>query len=148
MKATVFLTALCICAGLIGGQIVQAHPRTGTSRQLTRKTGEAAYVTFSVSDVLSSPAEAQGRLIRVTAEVVSVDASRQLIRLYDARTRQMLAVSIAGLPRISRHSLINNPVMSVSVFGRAELRDGRVVIDAHKVVALVAEPLAQSAISE
>lgn len=147
MKATVFLATLCVCAGMIGGQIVQAHPRTG-SQQIIRKTGEADYVTYSINDVISFPADAQGKLIRVTAEVVSVDAGRQLIRLYDLRTRQMLAVSIAGLPRTSRHSLINNPVMRASVLGRAELRDGHMIIDAHKVVALVAEPLAQSAISE
>lgn len=151
MKAKVFFALVCVCAALLGGQPVQGQPhsnRSGQHNQAARKAAESDYVTFDLSDVTSSPADYQGRLVRVAAEVISIDAGRQLIRLYDGRARKMLVVSIAGLPRASRRSLFNDPVMHASVFGRAGLHDGQLIIEAHKVVALVAEPLAQHVVSE
>lgn len=151
MKAKIFFASVCLCAALLGGQTVQGQShstRSERNSQVARKAAESDYVAFDLSDVTGSPADYQGRLVRVAAEVISVDASRQLIRLYDAHARKMLVVSIAGLPRASRRSLFNDPVMRASVFGRAGLRDGRLIIEAHKVVALVAEPLAQHVVSE
>jgi hypothetical protein len=149
MKAKVFFVSACVCLSLLSSAEGRTHSvSSDSSGQAARKTAEADYVTFDLSDFTSAAEDCRGRLVKVTAEVVSVDASRQLIRLYDARARKMLDVSIAGLPKASRRSLLHEPVMRASILGRVELRNSHLMIDAHKVIALVAEPLAQSVVSE
>lgn len=151
MKAASFLMFLFLCLSAASVPSVQAASltsRSGTDKQNVSKPVESDYVTFTLSDFTDQIADCQERLVRVTAEVISVDFSRQLIRLYDARARKMLEVSIAGLPRASRRSLLNDPVMRAEVFGKAVMRNGRLMVNAHKIIALVAAPLAQNTIAE
>ena len=88
---------------------------------------------------LRHPESCQGRLVEVTAEVVSVNADSKALHLFDARSKTLIVVSLSQLKSEERRALILNPVHRLSVSGRAEMRDGRLVIDAHSVDAHVSD---------
>jgi len=81
----------------------------------------------------------QGRLVAVSGSVVAVNADRKSIQIFDTNTKALLEVSILKLTKAQRNALILNPVRKVSVYGKTEVRNGRLSINAHKVVAQVDE---------
>ena len=85
----------------------------------------------------------EGRLIAVTAEVCAVNADGRSIQLFDPQSKALIDVTLTQLKRVERRALMLNPVRRVSVYGRAEMRNGRLIIDAHQVVALAGEDSTQ-----
>ena len=81
----------------------------------------------------------QGRLVAVSGSVVAVNADRKSIQIFDTNTKALLEVSLLKLTKTQRNALILNPVRKVSVYGKTEVRNGKLSIDAHKVVAQVDE---------
>jgi hypothetical protein len=81
----------------------------------------------------------QGRLVAVSGSVVAVNANRKSIQIFDTNTKALLEVSLLKLTKAQRNALILNPVRRVSVYGKTEVRNGKLSIDAHKVVAQVDE---------
>jgi len=77
----------------------------------------------------------QGRLVAVSGSVVAVNADRKSIQIFDTNTKALLEVSLLKLTKAQRNALILNPVRKVSVYGKTEVRNGKLAIDAHKVVA-------------
>jgi hypothetical protein len=86
----------------------------------------------------------QGRLVAVTADVCAVNADGKSIQLFDPQSKALIDVTLTQLKRIERRALMLNPVRRVSVYGRAEMRNGRLIIDAHQVVALAGEDSTQA----
>jgi hypothetical protein len=91
------------------------------------------------ADDLRHPESCQGRLVEVTAEVVSVNADAKNLHLFDAQSKTLIVVSLIQLKSKERRALILTPVHRLSVYGRAEMREGRLVIDAHNVDAHVSD---------
>ena len=81
----------------------------------------------------------QGRLVAVSGSVVAVNADRKSIQIFDTNTKALLEVSLLKLTKAQRNALILNPVRRVSVYGKTEVKNGKLSIDAHKVVAQVDE---------
>jgi hypothetical protein len=82
---------------------------------------------------LRHPASYQGQLVEVTAEVVSISADTKALHLFDAQSKALIVVSLAQLKSEQRRALILSPIHRLSVCGRAEIRDGRLEIDAHTI---------------
>jgi hypothetical protein len=82
---------------------------------------------------LRHPESYTGQLVQVTAEVVSISADSKDLHLFDAQSKALIVVSLAQLNTEERRALILNPIHRLSVCGRAEMRNGRLVIDAHTV---------------
>jgi hypothetical protein len=81
----------------------------------------------------------QGRLVAVSGSVVAVNADRKSIQIFDTTSKALIEVSLLKLTKAQRNALILNPVRRVSVYGKTEVRNGKLSIDAHKVVAQVDE---------
>ena len=81
----------------------------------------------------------QGRLVAVSGSVVAVNADRKSIQLFDTTSKALIEVTLLKLTKAQRNALILNPVRRVSVYGKTEVRNGKLSIDAHKVVAQVDE---------
>jgi hypothetical protein len=88
---------------------------------------------------LRHPESYTGQLVQVTAEVVSISADAKALHLFDAQSKALIVVSLTQLKSEERRGLILNPIHRLSVCGRAEMRDGRLVIDAHTVDAHVSD---------
>jgi hypothetical protein len=82
---------------------------------------------------LRHPESYKGQLVQVTAEVVSISADSKDLHLFDAQSRALFVVSLTQLKAEERRALILNPIHRLTVCGRAEMHDGRMVIDAHTV---------------
>jgi hypothetical protein len=82
---------------------------------------------------LRHPESYAGQLVEVTAEVVSISADAKALHLFDAQSKALIVVSLTQLKIQDRRALILSPIHRLSVCGRAEMRDGRVVIDADTV---------------
>jgi hypothetical protein len=76
----------------------------------------------------------EGRLVTVTAEVLAINADGKSIRLFDAESKALIDVKLTQLNKAQRRSLMLNPVRRISVYGRATVKDGRLIIDAHRAV--------------
>jgi len=79
------------------------------------------------------PEACQGRLVEVTAEVVSVSVDSKTLHLYDAQSKALIGVSLSKLTIEERRALILNPVHRISVYGRVDVKNGRLVIEADRV---------------
>jgi len=96
--------------------------------------GHDGYEVLETRD-FRQPEACEGRLVEVTAEVVSVSVDAKTLRLYDAQSKALIGVSLTQLLMEERRALILNPVNRLSVYGRAEVKNGRLMIDAHRVEA-------------
>jgi hypothetical protein len=106
------------------------------------QSAKSDYARIELKEFVSRPAEYQGRRVLVTADVVSIGADFQSLDIFDARSKSLVAVSIAQLPKSQRQMLINGPVTRITVWGRIETCKGRVLLKADKVSAIVPETLA------
>lgn len=100
------------------------------------------YARIELKDFVTRPADHQGRRVLVTADVVSIGADYQSLNVFDTGSKSLVLVSIAQLPKSQRQLLINGPVTRITVWGKIKIRNGRVVIKADKVSAIVPETLA------
>jgi hypothetical protein len=96
--------------------------------------GNDVYEVLEARD-FRQPEAYQGRLVEVTAEVVSISVDSKTLRLYDAQSKALIGVSLSKLTAAERRAVILNPVHRLSVFGRAEVKNGRLMIEADKVKA-------------
>jgi len=96
--------------------------------------GNHSYEVLETRD-FRQPEAYQGRLVEVTAEVISVSVDTTTLRLYDAQSKALIGVSLAKLTTEERQVLILNPVHRLSVYGRANIKNGRLMIEADRVEA-------------
>lgn len=92
------------------------------------------YVQVAAATLLKRPADFRGQRVTLTAEVVSINARRRGLDLYDAQSRATIGVSIADLPKTQRRQLVAEPVRHVAVYGLVELQNGRPVLRAEQVL--------------
>jgi hypothetical protein len=95
------------------------------------------YIQLDAAELLQRAGELEGRRVTLTAEIVSLNARRQTIDLYDEASHKMLAVSIAQLSRSQRKVLMNEPVNRVTVYGRVERRNGQLLLEAEQLMPVV-----------
>lgn len=122
---------VCLLGAPAFGQTVadaaQREARPAPSKQVN-------YVQVEAAQLLQRPATYRGRRVALTAEVVSVNARRRSLDLYDQRTRALIGVSLRELPKTQRRQLVAEPVYHVTVYGLAEMQDGRMVLRAEQVM--------------
>lgn len=92
------------------------------------------YQPIDTTDFANRAASYQGQLVSVTGQVCAVNADGKSVRLFDANSKALIDVSISHLQRSQRRALILNAVRRVSVYGKAEVINGKLSIDAHRVV--------------
>ena len=120
-----------------------AAPALGSAAGARSEPAQPNYQRVDLTDFVTHPDAYQGHLVAVTAEVVSVNANSQALKLYDAGSKALIRVSLAQLKKAQRRALIHDPVRKVSVYGRVWLKGGRLVIDAHRVKAYPTELVAR-----
>ncbi|MBI1763688.1 MAG: hypothetical protein HYR56_19860 [Acidobacteria bacterium] len=125
------LVLVCALAVLAFGQTVAGDAggaaRSGQSKQVN-------YVQVEAAQLLQRPAAYRGRRVVLTAEVVSVNARRAALAVYDARTHALIGVSLTELSKTQRRQLIAEPVYHVTIYGLAEMQEGRLVLKAEQVM--------------
>lgn len=135
---------ICVIASVsvVQGQTIKNNfHRAQTVKPAT--TAPSDYQPLALEDCASAPDEYQGKLVTVTAEVISVDAKYQGINLFDTNTKTLMGVSLIRLPKAQRRSVVLEPVHRVSVYGSVATKAGRCVIEAHKVVPIAVDTAAQ-----
>src|SRR5262249_17909887 len=97
-------------------------------------TANGRYERIDTADLLNRADTYQGRLVAVSGKVCAVNADRKTIQIFEAQSKTLIDVQLKQLKKSQRSALIFSPVRNVSVYGRAESKDGRLVIEAHQVV--------------
>jgi hypothetical protein len=97
-------------------------------------TASVEYQPIDTTDFVNRAATYQGQLVAVTGEVCAVNADGKSVRLFDANSKALIDVSISHLQRSQRRALMLRPVHRVSVYGKAQVQNGKLSIDAHRVV--------------
>jgi hypothetical protein len=134
-----FTTVVCLFVLALG-----AYAQTGATAQnpttvdSTRPESlSSTYYQTDVAELLQRATELEGRRVTLTAEVISLNARRQTIELFDEAARKFIAVSIANLSRSQRKVLLNEPVNRVTVFGKIERRHGQLLLEAEQLMPVV-----------
>jgi len=96
-----------------------------------------SYESIDTTDFANRAASYQGRLVEVSGAVVAINADGKSIQIFDANTKALIEVSLLNLKKAQRNSLMMSPVRKISVHGKTEVRNGKLSIDAHKVVAQI-----------
>jgi hypothetical protein len=122
---------VCLLDAAAFGQTV-AEPAQRAARQEQPK--QINYVQVGAAQLLQRPTTYHGRRVALTAEVVSVNARRRSLDLYDQHTRALIGVSLADLPKAQRRQLAAEPIYHVTVYGLAEMQNGRMVLRAEQVM--------------
>ncbi|MGE0886969.1 MAG: hypothetical protein AB7P14_25895 [Blastocatellales bacterium] len=99
-------------------------------------TANNGYAQIDLKEVASRSAELEGRRVAIIADVVSVGADQRTLDIFDSRSKTLASVSLTQLSKSQRQTLISEPVYKVSVFGRVEMKNGRLVIKADQVMPL------------
>jgi hypothetical protein len=94
----------------------------------------AAYGPIDTTNFANRAADYEGRLVAVSGKVCAVSADGKSVRLFDAKSKALIDVYIGHLQRDQRRLVLENPVLQLSVYGKAEVMNGKLVVDAHKVV--------------
>ena len=92
-----------------------------------------AYEPIDTTNFANRADTYQGRLVAVSGAVVAVNADGKSIQLFDTNTKALIEVRLLKLKKAQRNALMLNPVRNVSVYGKTEVRNGKLSIDAHKV---------------
>lgn len=90
--------------------------------------------TVSFSDFRTKPDVFGGRLVEVNARVIAISADSKSMELFDSESKAFVRVRLNNMTATERKNLIKGDVRYVSVVGRAIMLNGRVIIDAQKVV--------------
>jgi hypothetical protein len=93
-----------------------------------------AYEPIDTTNFANRVDSYQGRLVAVSGAVVAINADRKSIQIFDTHTKALIEVRLLTLTKAQRNSLMLNGVRKVSVYGKTEVRNGKLSIDAHKVV--------------
>jgi len=101
-----------------------------------------AYEPIDTTNFANRADAYDGRLVAISGSVVAVKADGKSIQIFDANTKALIDVRLLKLTKAQRNALILHPVRKVSVYGKTEVRNGLLSIDAHKVVAQVDESIA------
>jgi hypothetical protein len=105
--------------------------------------GQGRYQHLEFADFVKQPETFEGRMVEVTAKVVAINANGQSLRLFDSQSMTLINVSLSRLQEAQRRALLVQPVLKLTVYGRAEVLNGRLAIDAVRVE----EHLADTAVS-
>jgi hypothetical protein len=93
-----------------------------------------AYQPIDTTNFANRADSYQGRLVAVSGAVVAINADRKSIEIFDSNTKALIEVRLLTLTKAQRNALMLNAVRKVSVYGKTEVRKGKLSIDAHKVV--------------
>jgi len=93
-----------------------------------------AYEPIDTTNFANRVDSYQGRLVAVSGAVVAINADRKSIQIFDTHTKALIEVRLLTLTKAQRNALMLNGVRKVSVYGKTEVRNGKLSIDAHKVV--------------
>jgi len=93
-----------------------------------------AYEPIDTTNFANRADSYQGRLVAVSGAVVAINADRKSIQIFDTHTKALIEVRLLTLTKTQRNALMLNGVRKVSVYGKTEVRNGKLSIDAHKVV--------------
>ncbi|MDX2041175.1 MAG: hypothetical protein SF097_07995 [Acidobacteriota bacterium] len=108
------------------------------------KAADNGYAPVELKNVVGQCSELEGRRVAVTAEIVSVSADVRSMSVFDNSSKTIVSVSLDQLSKSQRQSLINQPVLRVSVFGRVEVKNNRAVIKADQVMPLATTLVAKN----
>ena len=100
-----------------------------------------AYEPIDTTNFANRADSYQGRLVAVSGAVVAINADRKSIQIFDSNTKALIEVRLLTLTKAQRNALMLNAVRKVSVYGKTEVRNGKLSIDAHKVVPQVDESI-------
>ena len=100
-----------------------------------------AYEPIDTTNFVNRADSYQGRLVAVSGAVVAINADRKSIQIFDTHTKALIEVRLLTLTKAQRNTLMLNGVRKVSVYGKTEVRNGKLSIDAHKVVPQVDESI-------
>jgi len=93
-----------------------------------------AYEPIDTTNFANRVDSYQGRLVAVSGAVVAINADQKSIQIFDTHTKALIEVRLLTLTKTQRNALMLNGVRKVSVYGKTEVRNGKLSIDAHKVV--------------
>jgi hypothetical protein len=93
-----------------------------------------AYQAIDTTNFANRADAYQGRLVEVSGSLVAINADRKSIQIFDPSTKALIEVRLMSLNKSQRNALMLSPVRKVSVYGKTEVRNGKLSIDAHKVV--------------
>jgi hypothetical protein len=91
------------------------------------------YVNLDAVDFINRPGAYEGRVMKVTAQVCAINADGNSLQLFDPIGKVMIDVNLTHLKKSERDTLASRPIRRVVVYGLAELRNGRITIDAQRV---------------
>ncbi len=97
-------------------------------------SASAHYNQVDTTNFATRAAAYEGQLIAVTGKVCAVNADGKGVRLFDSETRALIEVDLSKLNRSQRRTLMLSGVLQISVYGKAEVKNGKLIIDAHRVV--------------
>jgi hypothetical protein len=92
--------------------------------------------TVSFLEFRTNPDVFEGRMVEVSARVIAISADAKSMELFDSESKAIVRVRLNQMTETARKNLIKGDVRHVSVVGRAIMMNGRVIIDAQKVVAI------------
>ncbi|QQS46730.1 MAG: hypothetical protein IPM66_23050 [Acidobacteriota bacterium] len=104
--------------------------------------GRKDYRVVEPGELAVNPVQFDGRLVEISGEVVSINADRMNMDIFDIRAKVLIVVSLEKLSESQRRSLAREPIHRVSVFGRLEIKGGRTEIVADNVLPLAATLIA------
>lgn len=137
------LLFICLLASLAQAQPLQSAASTAAGK--IRSADGRGYLRLELAEIADTPDRYQGKLVTVTAEIISIDVRYQAIRLFDPHSRKLLKISLARLPKGERRSLLREPVHRVSVYGSVGTEPEHYLVSAHKIVPIMTAPAAGEA---
>jgi|SRR5262245_35540276 len=93
----------------------------------------ASYQSIDTTNFANRAATYEGQLVAVSGQVCAVNADGKSIRLFDKDSKAIIDVSLDHVQRTQRRQLMMSGVRQVVVYGKAEVKDGKLTIDAHKL---------------
>ena len=97
-------------------------------------TANVDYQPVDTTNFATRAAAYEGQLVAVTGKVCAVNADGKGVRLFDAETKALIEVNLSQLARSQRRTLMLSGVHQIWVYGKAEVKNGKLIIDAHRVV--------------
>lgn len=88
---------------------------------------------INIADFLNNPEAFASPMVEINARVIAINANSKSMELFDSKTRTMILVNLSQLAKSERNALIRTDVRQVSVTGRANMVDGRLLITADSV---------------
>ena len=92
-----------------------------------------AYVSVDSRELAESPEVFAGRLVSFSGEIISISAGGESLHLYDGRSPRVIGISLSQLKKSTRLALVNKPYHHVSVFGRLNVVNGKITLEATRV---------------